>query len=390
MSCPTIHSGERFLATSLAQIDCQAKTIGSFGYGALADPGSTTSLALTGLLTLFVALFGMRMLLGRNVTGHDLVSDVLRVAIVLTLATSWPAWRIIGYDLVINGPAQIANAIGQATGLPGSNGDLAERLQRVDDGLSALNYYGSGRLGVAGGDWFQLGFARSAFLTGTLGSLALVRLVAGILLAIAPLIAGLMLFGVTRSIFIGWARGLVMTFLASITLALILGAQLALLEPWLQDALARRLSDQKILDAPVEILVVTLAFALVCFGALAIIARIAFHPENWIAQLIPAASPSGSGGFTLGQGRTEQAMSAYDSASRARSLSISMSESLRRESLIAGSIAGGSGTISPASASAEAARSGRGQKFEAGDSLGTSYRRSAQRVSAASKRRDQS
>lgn len=390
MSCPTIHSGERFLATSLAQIDCQAKTIGSFGYGALADPGSTTSLALTGLLTLFVALFGMRMLLGRNVTGHDLVSDVLRVAIVLTLATSWPAWRIIGYDLVINGPAQIANAIGQASGLPGSSGDLAERLQRVDDGLAALNYYGSGRLGVASGDWFQLGFARSAFLTGTLGSLALVRLVAGILLAIAPLVAGLMLFGVTRAIFTGWARGLAMTFFASVTLALILGAQLALLEPWLQDALARRLSDQKILDAPVEISVVTLAFALVSFGALAIVARISFHPSNWIAQLIPAASPSGSGGFAAGHSRAEQGIVAYDSASRARSLSISMSESLRRESLIAGTMTIGSGPGTSVSSPAESARSGRGQPFEAGDSLGTSYRRGAPRVSAASKRRDQS
>lgn len=388
MICPTIHSGERFLAASLAQIDCQAKTIGSFGYSALADPGSATSLALTGLLTLFVALFGIRMLLDRDITGHNLVSDVLKVAIVLTLATSWSAWRIIGYDLVINGPAEIANAIGQASQLPGSSGDLAERLQRVDDGLAALNYYGSGRLGVAGGDWFQLGFARSAFLTGTLGSLALVRLVAGVLLAIAPLVAGLMLFGVTRAIFIGWTRGLVMTFLASITLALILGAQLALIEPWLQDALARRLSDQKILDAPVEILVVTLAFALVCFGALAIIARIAFHPGSWIAQLLPAASPSGSRGHPSNQSRAEQGVAAYDSASRARSLSISMSESLRRENSMSGSMT--SGSFIQASSPVESARSGRGQRFEAGDSLGTSYRRNVQRVSAASKRRDQS
>ena len=27
----------------------------------------------------------------------------IAIAIVLTLATSWPAWRIVGYDLVING-----------------------------------------------------------------------------------------------------------------------------------------------------------------------------------------------------------------------------------------------------------------------------------------------
>ena len=38
-----------------------------------------------------------------------------------------------------------------------------------------------------------LGFARVIFLIGTIGPLALVRLAAGFLLAIAPLVAGLLL-----------------------------------------------------------------------------------------------------------------------------------------------------------------------------------------------------
>lgn len=216
MTCPTLHTGQQFFAVTLAHLDCQAQTIGSYGYGALAEPGSPISLALTGLLTVFVAIFGLRLLTGQILGPRDLLGDVVRVGIALTIATSWPAWRIVGYGLLINGPDEIARTIGLGAALQGSSGDLAGRLQRVSEALAALNLYGSGRLGAATGDWFQLGLARGAFLTGTLVPLAIVRLMSGILLAIAPLAACFLLFDVSRSVFAGWARSLVMIFVASI------------------------------------------------------------------------------------------------------------------------------------------------------------------------------
>lgn len=384
MACPAVQTGERFLATALEHIDCQAQTIGSYGYGALADPGSPVSLALASLLTIFVAIFGIRLLLGYPMAGRDLIGDVLRLGIVLTLATSWPAWRIVGYDLVIDGPGEIARAIGLASQLPGSGGDLLSRLQWVDEALAALNAWGSGRLGVAQGDWFQLGFARSAYLIGTLGPLALVRLLAGILLAIAPLIAGLMLFGVTRSIFVGWAKGLVMTYLASITLALILGVELAVLEPWLQDALAKRAADLQILDAPVEVLVVTLAFTLIAFASLAVVAWIAFHPSALVAAIVPSYREERGGKHA--SDRFDRPIGIEDaSQTRAERVSLAVSESLRREQRLIGTI-----RSDTAPQSALAIGSTTGVPAERPDTLGASYRRNTRRVSAASQRRDES
>lgn len=385
MACPRILTGENFLATALAHVDCQAQTLGSFGFAALADPGSPVSAALASLLTIFVALFGLRLLLGYPMAGRDVIGDVLKVGIVLTLATSWPAWRVVGYDLIIGGPADIAGTIGLGAGFPGGAGDLANRLQQADNALAELNTYGSGRLGVAQGDWFQLGFARIAFLVGTLGPVALIRLGAGILLAIAPLMAGLLLFGITRPIFIGWARGLAMTFLASISLTLLLGAQLALLEPWLGDALAKRAADQQILEAPSEILALNLVFALVCIGGVAIVTRIAFH-----------ASSQGGSSSQPHRGQPGQdapiraaqlaGSSADDGPSRAATIALSVSESHRREERMT-EARRSSGSVRPGSDEAAIGRTA--SKVDSAETLGSSYRRNTRRVSAASTRRDQ-
>ena len=382
MACPAITTGDSFLATTLGHIDCQAQTLGSFGFTALADPTSPTSLALTSLLTVFIALFGIRLLLGYPASGRDTIGDVIKIGIVLTLATSWPAWRVIGYDLVINGPGEIARAIGMGTGLQGGAGDLTERLQQADNALSALGGLGSGRLGVAQGDWFQLGFARIMFLAGTLAPLALIRLTAGILLAIAPLMAGLLLFGITRSIFTGWARGLVMTFLASLLLTLLLGAQLAVIEPWLTDALTKRAADQQILDAPAEILAVTLAFAVACLGSLAIAARIAFFSAAESRTELHRQhrpEPGSVGGQTM----VLTGGAASDAPSRATAVALSVSENLRREARIE--------TARLPDASRMTAESGSraGGRSELPEALGGSYRRAARRVSASGSRRDQ-
>jgi type IV secretion system protein VirB6 len=205
---------------------------------------------------------------------------------------------------------------------------------------------------------------------------------AGILLAIAPLVAGLMLFGITRSIFVGWAKGLVMTYLASIALALILGVELALLEPWLQDTLARRAADLQTLDAPVEVLVVTLAFALIAFASLAIVAWIAFHPSALVAAIVPSYRQERSSSFT--SERFDRSIAIEDdSPTRAERVSLAVSDNLRREQRLIGTTRGDEAQ-QPVLAGAVAS----GVPGERPDTLGTSYRRNARRISAASQRRD--
>jgi Type IV secretory pathway, VirB6 components len=388
MACPIIHTGQDFLASALAHIDCQAASIGAYGFGALASPGSPVALALTSLLTIFVALFGIRLLLGYQIQARDVIADVLKVGIVLTLATSWPAWRVIGYDLIIRGPAQIAQVIGASAGLPGSAGDLADRLQNLDKGLAALGEFGSGRLGAAQGDWFQLGFARSAFLTGTLGPLALVRLIAGFLLAVAPLMAGLLLFGVTRGVFEGWVRALVATFLASMLLRVIYGAELAMLEPWLEDALQQRVNKEQVLDAPVEILVATLSFAVVAIAAVFFIARLAFHRSTHFPATLQFAP--GRTELPAATMRSRVFMASGEEPARAHIVAHSVAENLRREERIAeimrmeGRRSQANAGTAPSVLAAEAARHG------GDEALGSTWRRPSARASRASQRRDSS
>jgi type IV secretion system protein VirB6 len=401
MICNAVHTGRYFLSATLANVDCQAQAIGAYGYGALSDPASSVSIALTLLLTVFIALFGLRLLLGHALTAGDLITDALRVGIVLALATSWPAWRVVGYDLVFNGPAEIANAIGLASGLPGSRGDLRQRLQDADNGIVAMTVYGSGRLtggvaagtdlgdstaGIAVADGFAFGMGRTLFLSTTIGSFALVRIGAGVLLALAPLMAGLLLFTGTMGVFVGWARALAFCALANAFLLIVQGADLALLYPWISDVLAQREGGTFALSAPTELLVLCLAYTAVTLGVLYLTSKLAFNLSH------PSRTGHGEA-YARGSGEIRSARTALreerviEQPSPAQAVAGALREAIRREERsqaggITRAIVGGPARGSPLSPSSPADGS------TAPPALGSSYKRASRRVSGAAQRRD--
>ena len=402
MACDTLHSGSQFLATALSNLDCQGRTIGSYGYGALADPGSSVSHALTGILAIFIALFGIRLLMGDKLEGRDLVGAAIKVGLFLTLATSWPAWRIIGYDLVMDGPAQIAGRIGAASGLPGSADDLAARLQDADNAVVALTMYGSGRLtggvsvgadlgdatsGIALADQFALGTGRAAFLGTVLGSAGLLKLAAGILLALAPLMAGLLLFTGTMGLFLGWIRGLVFCALGGAAFHLIAGAELALLYPWLQDVLGQRQMNRLLPSAPTELLVLAVAFAVITVGALYVIAKITFLPAIHMRSDAPDRREAPQPGNSLPPRHADD-ISERTSLGRAEVIASAVAATIQREER-------GSPDRIPDvrrgddRGPAQSQAPGRTRTTDQQERLGATYRRSTRRISAAARRRDQ-
>lgn len=296
MACPAVITGDAFVTRIISHIDCQAAYLGSYGYQALADPGSPSALLMSGLLTLFVALWGVRLLLGPGPAMRDVVLDVLKVGIVLTLAFSWPAFRTVIHDVVLDGPAEIASAI-STPGLASSGSGFTNRLQAADNAIVSLTETGTGRRTgqyidpqAAGGtfeavaleDSSAFGWARIAWLVGLIGTLALLRLAAGLLLALAPLAAGLLLFRGTRGMFFGWLRGLVFAVAAAVAVTFTIGVELAILEPWLADALRVRALGYATPAAPVELLAMALAFAMLHLGIVWLIARVCFHAgEAW-------------------------------------------------------------------------------------------------------------
>jgi len=90
MNCPAPTIDGSYVSAILAFVDCQAQTLGAFGYQALAAPGSLFSLILGGLLTLFVALFGYRMMLGQVPSIREGVLAFVKIGIVMMLRRTGP------------------------------------------------------------------------------------------------------------------------------------------------------------------------------------------------------------------------------------------------------------------------------------------------------------
>lgn len=294
MACPAILTGDQFLTRVLGTIDCQAAYLGSYGWQALGQPGSMAATVMTGLLTLFVALFGIRLLFGLAPGARDVVGDVIKVGIVLTIAFSWPAFRTVIYDVVLDGPGELAASAGAS--LMPQQTTLVGGLQQADDAMLRLIEQGTGRQtgayvdadepggtfqGQALEDENSFGLARLFYLTGILGSYGLLRIIAGLLLALAPLAAGMLLFEATRGLFAGWLRALVLALLGSAALSVVAAGQLAVLLPWLGDALRLRGLGYATPAAPTELLALTLGFALIQFGSIWLMAKVAFN-RGWI------------------------------------------------------------------------------------------------------------
>jgi type IV secretion system protein VirB6 len=293
LNCPIPGTGSGFLSGTLYFIDCATQTLAAEGYRALAASTSNAAAVFALLLMIFVAATGFRMLGGRMLTGQDLLLATLKLGVVLTLAGSWGAYKVLVYDPVLLAPAELMADLAQPAGLGG--GDLIGRLQAADDGIMSLTRLGSGYLDVGnaqgvpvGGsniartpiaDSTALAGARIGFLGATIAVFGTVRLLTGLLLALGPLFAGLLLFDVTRGLFVSWASLLFGMLIGALAVTAMLEIEMALLVPWLSEVLTLRLARTATASAPAELLVLVLAFAAVQFIGLHLIWRLVLSPR---------------------------------------------------------------------------------------------------------------
>lgn len=403
--CPGITDGA-YLQSVLTFVDCQAQTIGAAGYQAAAAPGSPLSLLLTALVTLFIAFYGYRLLFGDTPNVREGVLALVKIGVVLALATSWGAYRTLAYDVAMHGPAELAAGAGGPAGLPGTTGGLTERLQQVDNALVALNAVGTGPAGVtmrpaldANGQPalvqqgnpepssiigpFALGTARTTFLTATIAAYGSVRLIAGLLLAIGPFFIAMLLFEGTRSLFEGWVRGMVAAILGAMAVTILLGVELALLEPWLTTLLERRQGGLPIGGATNELFVTMLAFGLALLGGLGMAARVAMAfriGAVWrsLAERVGAASSLLD--RTQPTPLPERRQPPAEQHSRAAAVAEAVARIQRQEAALAGG--GGAAPRTPQAGGL------RDLPSSAPTPLGQSHRRTRSRVSASATRRD--
>lgn len=399
MACSIPAAPNAFPSSMLAFLDCQATTLGSAGYQALSAPGSMVMLFITALLTILIALFGYRMLLGETPTLRDGVLTFVRIGIVLALATSWSAYRTVVYDVTLRAPAELAANVGGPAQIPGTTGGLGARLDNLDRAFRVLAIYGTGiptreQVERSGGvappvignfDNFALGWARIAFLISGLGAFALIRLGAGILLALGPLFLAFLLFDGTRGLFEGWLRGLLAMALGGVATALTLGIELALFEPWLSELVARRAAGEAMPNAPASLLAAAVIFFVVLFAMLALVARIAaaLRLPRSLTVFAPGGTPDvPRSGPSLLTGNNQQQLP--EPPSRARQIADQIEAAQRREEQALGgnrmiTVHSSRGGNTPSSERPIAASSALGQSFR---------RRTRGRISASAASRD--
>ena len=195
-------------------LDCQARALGENGFQAIAGGALGTAL-LSGVVTIFVALIGYRLLLGGTPDVRDGVGWAVRLGIVLALVTSWPAFQALVYRVAVDAPTQVAGVLIPASGVAAESLDA-----RVQQGYDTL------RLGLAnGGATAQdappaaaaqrqpqllepLPKTASLLVIATAGLAGALRIAIGFLLAVAPFAIMSLLFSGANGLFIGWLRAL--------------------------------------------------------------------------------------------------------------------------------------------------------------------------------------
>jgi type IV secretion system protein VirB6 len=101
---------------------------------------------------------------------------------------------------------------------------------------------------------------------------------------LGPLFAIFLLFDGTRGLFEGWVRGLAGAALGALGTAIVLGVELALLEPWMAAVMDLRHQEIATPAVPVELLALSLIFAVTLIAVLVAVARVAqgFRiPSSW-------------------------------------------------------------------------------------------------------------
>lgn len=239
----TVDSTQRFATSLLADTDCQAMTMVERGYAALSQPGGTVSVALTGLMILAVAFFGYRLLFGRGLILSDAVSLTVKIGIVLLLATSWASWQAVAYNGFARAPTQIASELLVGIGSP----PPIDSLENTLDGLTQAAVGYRSRAGIAsplvGGPAAAaavLNVSAIILTLSTVGILIASRVVLAILLAIAPAMAGLILFNSTRGMAKGWLAAMAAVAIAPAFALLVASIEFAIITPILQRLLAEQ------------------------------------------------------------------------------------------------------------------------------------------------------
>jgi type IV secretion system protein VirB6 len=389
LACP--NPGSALVQGLIGSVDCKVHGLAEAGYATLAAPGSPVAGLLTALLTLYVAFIGYRLILGHGALRvGDVTISVLKMGLVVALATNWSLFQTLVYDTLFQAPAELgAMLLSQLEG-PGANPYAG--LQVAFDTLqkAAVQFAaraGGGSSALQGGPGFAA-FAVNAggmtLLLSTLGVVLASKVVLAVLLALAPLIAGLMLFQATQGVVEGWIKAMVALAVAPMVATLALSLELSMLQPSLK-ALAAMGAAQQFAEFDIGPAVTVLVLTLV-FAAVLVLASIAIAVTCAGIRLPRLAAGQAQADTASPPGATRYASPEVEPRSRATAIAAAAALDRRETTTTA------SGPIGPRMLTVVSDRTvaATGSPGQAAAPLGTTYRRNpATRRTASGARRDQ-
>jgi type IV secretion system protein VirB6 len=281
-SCATFDPTGPYAGQALALADCHVLALATGGYQALAGFGGV----LAGALTVLVALLGYRLMVGQGPTLGEGAALLARVGLVLALATQWPAYQAMVFDVVMGAPRGLAGTLAGAAGLgPVEAGEQAAQVDALLAQSSAILATPDPAPALRPGLRMVAGqglpdtiktpvhWAGGLLVMSLLAGWLSTRLVAGVLLGLGPLLVGGLLFAGTRGLALGWMRVLMAAMLGQVAVALVLALELGLVQAQMAGLV------QAPGTAPVAmadgLLVTAVVFALVMLAGLAAMAGVA-------------------------------------------------------------------------------------------------------------------
>jgi type IV secretion system protein VirB6 len=242
--CPAPSPDLGVVRSVLSTVDCHVQVYSEAGYGALTGPHSVFPLALTALLTIYVALLGYRLMFGLG--GARLAEApiiALKIGVILALTLNWTTFQTLVFDVAMKAPLDVAKVVGAPATASGSAlaADPLGGLQVAYDQL-ALDAAAFGKIAgpnpqiLRGGEAAAadgLWKAQAALFMSTAGLMAISLIAVGVLSALGPLFIALFLFDATRGLFAGWVRALTAAALAPLVCWITTTVLLVVIDPWL-------------------------------------------------------------------------------------------------------------------------------------------------------------
>ena len=290
-----------------AYLDCQGRALGEGGFAAVAG-GIVAGSLLTGLVTIFIALIGYRLVLGEVPGLRDGVTWMVRLGMVLTLATSWPAFQTLVYNVAVEGPDELASALLPAAGL--AAGDLAGSVQGAYDALrlgsepaappppraatdaaasasaqSSANAAASTVTSTPRPQTVQPPLPQTASLlvVFTVGIIGALRVAIGLLLALGPLAVAGLLFDQTLGLVSGWLRSLAGAAFALVAATIVVALEVAVLNGELARSATSGGLDPASFDAqalPTVVLLFALVMLIATIAASRVVGALWLHARR--------------------------------------------------------------------------------------------------------------